>query len=863
MNKMFSLFGTIGVEGVTTVLKGFNSIDKEAKELSKELNKLGKKCEDVGKSFTKFVTIPILAFGAAAYKGVKAASDLNETVSKVGEIFKGSASDIEKWAETSAKGLGQSKTQAMDAASTFAIFAKSAGLTGKELVNFSTKFVKLAGDLASFNNTSPEDAIIAIGAAMRGENEPIRRYGVLLDDASLRQQAMKMGIIDTIKNALTPQQKVLAASELIFKQTATAQGDFERTSKGLANQQRILKAEIANMTAEFGTAFLPMALRLVSTFRNDVLPVVKKLIDFFKNMPDAAKQFIFGMGIVLAVMGPLLIAFGSLIKSAFVLRGAVLLLNGAMMANPIGIVIGAVLALSAAWIACTSAANAYHEKQKENSRTAGLRQEAEELEDIKKKLEQTIKTQEALSKTGGSLYNPESLEEARMELVAINKALQDNAAEMAGKTPISNLITTPDSVGGGVDTTEEEKRKIEELRKARQKMVQDYKDQMSEMSDSEGLRLEKSRVAAIAEARSIGMSEEGIQSIEEVYAQKKINLANKVLAEKKKTYQEEGLAQNKRLDDEYNKEKIADNEKLQLDLQTEKRLRQQKEDYFSDLEEMRKTELKQENLSQKAIYNINKYYDNEIRKGKKKLALDFMNSLSSVISKIGQLFAMSTQNQIDAIDNQTQIQTNAINSQLISQEEKDKKIAELNKKADEEKKALQLEEFKRQKAIAIISAIVGTAVAVVNALANSGNPYLGIAMAVIVGALGAVEIALIASQPDPMAEGGLVMSNPGPGHVARIGEGNENELVLPMKTGVNMLANNLIEKMSSINPFNNGNGFLGLGGNNTTNNTTGGNVNNNFNIGTLIGDERGFKELTRKIIPILKSENQRKALAAV
>jgi hypothetical protein len=47
----------------------------------------------------------------------------------------------------------------------------------------------------------------------------LRQYGVLLDDASLRQAALELGIISTTKNALTPQQKVLAAQALIYKQT--------------------------------------------------------------------------------------------------------------------------------------------------------------------------------------------------------------------------------------------------------------------------------------------------------------------------------------------------------------------------------------------------------------------------------------------------------------------------------------------------------------------------------------------------------------------------------------------------------------------------------------------------------------------
>ena len=90
--------------------------------------------------------------------------------------------------------------------------------------------------MASFKNTSPEEAITAIGAALRGESEPIRRYGVLLDEATLKHRALALGIISTTDQALTPQQKVLAATAEIYRQTGDIQGDFTRTSEGLANR---------------------------------------------------------------------------------------------------------------------------------------------------------------------------------------------------------------------------------------------------------------------------------------------------------------------------------------------------------------------------------------------------------------------------------------------------------------------------------------------------------------------------------------------------------------------------------------------------------------------------------------------------
>jgi hypothetical protein len=207
---------------------------------------------------------------------IKAASDLGETISKVGVLFGDSAKDIEEFAGKAAQSLGQTKQQALDAAANFAIFGKSAGLSGEELVKFSTEFVSLAGDLSSFNNVSQDDAINAIGSALRGEAEPLRRFGVLLDEATLKNAALQLGLITTTKEALTPQQKVLAAQKVIYEQTTTAQGDFARTSDGLANQTKILSAELENTKLIIGEALLPLVLELATAFQEKMVPLIKQ-----------------------------------------------------------------------------------------------------------------------------------------------------------------------------------------------------------------------------------------------------------------------------------------------------------------------------------------------------------------------------------------------------------------------------------------------------------------------------------------------------------------------------------------------------------------------------------------------------------
>jgi hypothetical protein len=316
------------------------SILAETKKLSDALKGSGKDVTTFGSQISAFGKKAALAFAAAgvafgafAKIAVSSASDLAETISKVGVLFGSSAKEIEIFAGTAAKSLGQTKQQALDAAATFAIFGTSAGLSGQELSKFSIDFVKLASDLSSFNNTSPQDAINAIGSALRGEAEPLRRYGVLLNDASLKQAALSLGIITTTTQALTPQQKVLAAQKLIFEQTTAAQGDFARTSDGLANQTKIVTAQLENMKTEIGTALLPIVLQLATAFSEKIIPNLQAFVygltgnnGFSDALTDTQKKaFEWGerlksvIGTVISLKDELLI-LGAAIASVFVVN---------------------------------------------------------------------------------------------------------------------------------------------------------------------------------------------------------------------------------------------------------------------------------------------------------------------------------------------------------------------------------------------------------------------------------------------------------------------------------------------------------------------------------------------------------------
>ena len=277
------------------------------------------------------------AGAAAAYKFAGQASDLNETMTKTEAIFGKGSQAIKDWSTETAGSMGISQQAALDAAASFGVIGKGAGLTGGELTGFSKDLTGLAADMASFNNTSVDEAITALSSGLRGESEPLRKFGVMLDDATLRQEAVRLGIIKTTSQALKPQQKALAAQAAIMKQTSDQQGDFAKTSEGAANQQRIMEAQLQDATTQMGSAFLPV-LQTVTT-------ALAEVAGWMKENESAMKLVI---PVVLAISGAIILLNVAL-KGLAIIKSVIALVKGlnlALLSSPWFWVIAAVVLLA-------------------------------------------------------------------------------------------------------------------------------------------------------------------------------------------------------------------------------------------------------------------------------------------------------------------------------------------------------------------------------------------------------------------------------------------------------------------------------------------------------------------------------------
>lgn len=215
------------------------------------------------------------------------ATDLGENLSKVNVVFGDSAAQIEEFANTASTALGQSKNQALEAAGSFGSLFVGMGLGQQQAADMSTQLVTLASDMASFGNATPQEALDALRSGLVGEAEPLRRFGVMLNAAAIEQEAVRLGLMAT-GGELTEAAKAQAVYSLAIQQTSIQQGDFGRTSEGLANQQRIMRAQFTDLSTNIGGLFVPALANAAQGITGGLMP---GLLNATRTLPEVGDAF--------------------------------------------------------------------------------------------------------------------------------------------------------------------------------------------------------------------------------------------------------------------------------------------------------------------------------------------------------------------------------------------------------------------------------------------------------------------------------------------------------------------------------------------------------------------------------------------
>lgn len=260
------------------------SLGKSLNIFSGSANKAKSSSFSLASAFGKLYASYWLLF--RAFSKIKDAIEISSSLTEVENVVRTTFGNYEKliqdFSKTSIQDFGMSELTAKQVASRFQAIGTAMGFSQGKMADMSLQLTKLTADMASFYDMEQSDVARNLQAVFTGETEPLRKYGLDLTQATLKEWAMKQGI-DADISSMTQAEKTMLRYQYVMANTAAAQGDFARTADTWANQIRILKQSFEQLAAIIGGALINAFKPFVRTLN----AVMQKVIAFATTVTNA------------------------------------------------------------------------------------------------------------------------------------------------------------------------------------------------------------------------------------------------------------------------------------------------------------------------------------------------------------------------------------------------------------------------------------------------------------------------------------------------------------------------------------------------------------------------------------------------
>ena len=281
---------TAGIKkAVSEVKTQVNNLDKVTKSSMKTLQStVNKTTNNITNSFKKMVkgilaSVSLIALVKLGKEALEYASNIEEVQNVVDVSFGDMAEEVNQFAKTSAASFGMSELMAKKTASTFMAMSNGMGIARDAGKLMSMQLTALSGDMASFYNVSQDIANTALNSVFTGETETLKKFGIVLTEANLKEYALSQGIKKSYSD-MSQAEKVALRYNYVMQTTSQVQGDFARTSGSWANQIRVLKLRWEEFMGVVGTilmnVFLPMV-RVLNTILSQLIAIANTVAKLF------------------------------------------------------------------------------------------------------------------------------------------------------------------------------------------------------------------------------------------------------------------------------------------------------------------------------------------------------------------------------------------------------------------------------------------------------------------------------------------------------------------------------------------------------------------------------------------------------
>ncbi|TDX44328.1 hypothetical protein C7959_15715, partial [Orenia marismortui] len=314
-------------------------IYRQSNIITRSINKMKKSWTALGNTFRTLRNVALQAFTAiVAFTGAggaltKLASDSQELDNVVQQSFGNMSKAVNSWAKEIGQAVGRSTYQMREFVAINQSVLKGMLGTNEQTIEMSKNLSQLAVDMGSFYNVADKQMMDAIRSGIMGETEPLKRYGIMLHEATIQEYALAKGISQKV-SAMNQGQKVQLRYAYLMENTQHILGDSVRTIDSVANQMKVLKAQLRNSGEVIGNMLLPIVNQMLHEINSlDLEGITNQIKEFIELNKNALVDLFKYAGKV------------TLIISAIGLVGSALM----ALLSPMGLISASVFALASAW----------------------------------------------------------------------------------------------------------------------------------------------------------------------------------------------------------------------------------------------------------------------------------------------------------------------------------------------------------------------------------------------------------------------------------------------------------------------------------------------------------------------------------
>lgn len=226
-----------------------------------------------------FAVKKLVDFGAAC---VELGSRLAEVDNVIQQAIPSMEKQVDSFAKNAIEQFGMSETAAKRFTGVFASMARGFGFSEKSAASMGMTLTGLAADVASFYDTSQDEAYTKLKSVFTGETETLKDLGIVMTQSALDSYALANGY-GKVTSKMSEAEKVALRYAFVQEKLRFAQGDFARTSDSWANQVRILTERFNALKATIGQGLINVL--------TPVIQVINRIISKLMSLANAFKAF--------------------------------------------------------------------------------------------------------------------------------------------------------------------------------------------------------------------------------------------------------------------------------------------------------------------------------------------------------------------------------------------------------------------------------------------------------------------------------------------------------------------------------------------------------------------------------------------